>query len=298
MTTAPVRPTTVRPVTNPFTPPVPAMPAPVVSTVSAQVVAVTPVIAREWLRLNNRNRVIRPARVNAYARQMTKGLWTVNGEAIKIATNNDILDGQHRLLAVVKSGVTIHILVVTGLPPETQDTMDGGAKRSSGDVFGLRGEQNATILGSVARKVWLYNSGDRRFSAGENPSTPELVALLDENPGLRRSADIAVRVYHSFRYIPPSVVGCAHHLSSRIDPDAAAWFYERLGTGAELAVRHPVLTLRKRVMTDKDNNKLVPDGLHLAQVLTAWNAVRDDKTLAAIKVPLDSDGKFQLVDPK
>jgi hypothetical protein len=297
MTTAPVRP--IRPAADPFTHPT-LVPAPAATDVRADFVVITPAVARDMLRRNTHNRPIRAARVNGYARLMTGGQWHNNGEAIKIAVDGTILDGQHRLLAVVKSGATITILVVSGLPMEAQSTMDGGAKRNPGDVFALRNEQNATMLGSVTRKVWLWDSGDKRFSAKESPTTPELYALVDKHPGLRRSADIAVRVYHNFRYIPPSVVGAAHHLCSRIAPDEAAWFYEALGTGAELPVKHPVLTLRKRAMTDKDNKKEVTDGLHMAQVLTAWNALRGGKTsLASIKVPTEDEGKFhQVVQPK
>ncbi|MFD0393420.1 hypothetical protein ACFQ3Z_16440 [Streptomyces nogalater] len=48
-------------------------------------------------------------------------------------------------------------------------------------------------------------------------------------------------------------------------------------------------------MTDKDAKRDVSDGRHMAQVLTAWNAVRDGKTsLAAIKIAADAPA----VDPK
>lgn len=294
MTTAPVRPAAV-PATDPFTPaPFAAQPADTAG-VKAEFVVITPDVARAMQRANTHNRPIRAARVNAYARLMAAGLWHNNGEAIKVAADGTILDGQHRVLAVIKSGVTITILLVTGLPRETQATMDGGAKRSTGDVFSLDAESNSTILASVARKVWLWDSGDKRFSSKETVTTPELRALVDQHPAMRRSADIAVRVYHSFRYIPPSVVGAAHHLTSRIDADAATWFFQRLGDGAELSLRHPVLTLRNRVMTDKDAKREVNDGRHMAQVLTAWNAVREGKTsLAAIKINADDP----VVEPK
>jgi hypothetical protein len=292
MTTAPVRP--VRPAADPFTHPT-VIPSPAVTDVKADFIVITPAVAREMLRRNTHNRPIREARVNGYARLMSAGQWHNNGEAIKVAVDGTILDGQHRLRAVVKSGATITILVVSGLPMEAQSTMDGGAKRNPGDVFALRGEQNAAMLGSVSRKIWMWERGDKRFSAKESPTTPELYALVDKYPGLRRSADVAVRVYHTFRYIPPSVVGAAHHLASRTAPDEAAWFFEALGTGAELSLKHPVLTLRNKAMTDKNAKTEVTDGRHLAQVLTAWNAVRDGKkTLGVIRIDPDNP----VVEPK
>jgi hypothetical protein len=288
MTTAPARPVDL------FVEPAAAPAAPVAAGIEAKIVTITPAIAREFLRRNTHNRPVREARVNAYARLMTGGLWHLNGEALKVAVDGTILDGQHRLRAVVKSGITIQTLVVTGLPMEAQETMDGGAKRTAGDVFNLRGEQNSAMLASVARKVWLWDSGDKRFSSKESPSSPELAALLGQHSGLRRSADIAVRTYQTFRYIPPSVVGAAHHLASRIAPDEATWFFQRLGDGAELALRHPVLTLRTKAMADKDAKREVTDGRHMAHVMRAWNAVRAGKTLAVIQIPADDP----VIEPK
>jgi hypothetical protein len=297
MTTAPARPS-ARPVVDPFT--APAVRHSVTDFVTAEftarVVTLSPGLAKEILRRNTRNRPIRPADVSKWARLMAAGKWHLNGEAFKIDVNGDVLDGQHRLLAVVKSGATIQILMVSGLAPEAQETMDSGSKRTTADTYSLRNEQNYRHLAAIARKVWLWDRGDRRFSAKENPSTPELTALLEEFPTLRRSADIAARVYNAhFRAIPPSVVGVAHHLTSRIAPDDATWFFQRLGDGAELPVKHPILTLRTRTQADKDRGLEVTDGRHLAQLHTVWNAVRaGKKSLSVIRVDTDTP----VVEPK
>ncbi|MFD0393422.1 hypothetical protein ACFQ3Z_16450 [Streptomyces nogalater] len=179
MTTAVVHST--RPAADPFTHPK-LVAAPAVVDVKAEFVVITPDVARDMLRRNTHNRPIRQNRVNANVRMMLAGQWDVNGEAVKIAHDGTILDGQHRLLAVVKSGVTITTLVVTGLPLKAQDTMDGGAKRTAGDVFALRGEHNSAILASVARKVWLWDNGDKRFSAGESATTPNSTPSSTRTP--------------------------------------------------------------------------------------------------------------------
>jgi hypothetical protein len=63
----------------------------------------------EFLLIKNTiNRKLRPSIVRDFARQMRLNLWRENtGEAIKITSNGHLLDGQHRLTALVKAGVTL-----------------------------------------------------------------------------------------------------------------------------------------------------------------------------------------------
>ena len=116
MTTAPVR-----PATNPFTTPADAPALPLVSPleVQAEIVTITPAMAKEWLHRNTHNRPIRTARVHAYARVMATRQWHLNGDAIKIAPDGTILDGQPYLLAVPTSGATTPHPAATGPPPAT-----------------------------------------------------------------------------------------------------------------------------------------------------------------------------------
>lgn len=73
-----------------------------------------------------------------YARQMREGLWHFNAETIKFDVNGNLLDGQHRLMAIVKSGCAISCLVVRNLPSEVFSTIDRGTIRSYGDVFSIK----------------------------------------------------------------------------------------------------------------------------------------------------------------
>lgn len=249
----------------------------------SEVIVFTPEDAKEILaRRNTHNRSLSDKAVANYARDMASGNWLQNGEAIKFATDGTLLDGQHRLAAIVAAGVSVPMLVVTGLPAATQETMDAGRKRSLSDAFSLRGEAHATVLASVLRRVWMWDQGDYRFNGNARPSTAECAQLLRERPELRRSCEVATHVRSLFRYLPPSVVGTAHHLCSRISTDEAVWFFARLGDGAELPVRHPVLTLRNRVMSESAERVRVPDFRHMAYVIRAWNAVREGRTMDKI----------------
>jgi hypothetical protein len=247
-----------------------------------EIITVTPAMAEEWLKQNTHNRNVRKRAVADYARDMKAGQWRLNGEAIKFAADGTLLDGQHRLLAVVEASIPVTLMVVTGLATETQETMDAGRKRTAADAFSLRGEANASTLASVLKRVWMWDQGDLRFAGNYTPTTAECAALLEERPEIYRSVEIALRVHSAFRYLPQSVVGTAHHLFSRIAVDEAVWFFCRVGDGADLSANHPILTLRNRVMTDRADSRKVPDYRHMAYLIRAWNAVREDRPLSRI----------------
>jgi hypothetical protein len=253
-----------------------------------EIVAVTPELAAKWLKQNTHNRNLRKRAISDYARDMASGKWRLNGEAIKFAADGTLLDGQHRLHAVVEAGVAIPLMVVNGLAVETQETMDAGRKRSAADAFGLRGEANATVLASVLKRIWMWDQGDHKFRGHIAPTTAECAALLERCPEIHRSVEIAVRTHQAFRYIPQSVAGTAHHVFSRIDADATVWFFARVGDGADLSSGHPILALRNRVMTDRAENRKSPDFQHMAYLIRAWNALRTDRPLARIQQAADA----------
>ncbi len=101
---------------------------------TATFVNVTPPLAEMYLERNGRNRNIRPDVVSNYARDMSAHRWQITGEAIKLDADGNLLDGQHRLRAVIKSGETVTMLVIEGLPPEAQRVMDSGKPRTAGDA--------------------------------------------------------------------------------------------------------------------------------------------------------------------
>lgn len=69
-----------------------------------KVETITPDMAREYLKSNSMNRPLNDRTVNLYAQEMRTGNWKLNGEAICFGKNGALLNGLHRLYAIVKSG--------------------------------------------------------------------------------------------------------------------------------------------------------------------------------------------------
>lgn len=70
---------------------------------------VTPMKAARWLKRNIANRRVSPKVVRNYAGDMSRGEWLLNGEAIKFDRDGNLLDGQHRLGAIVHNGKSVRL---------------------------------------------------------------------------------------------------------------------------------------------------------------------------------------------
>lgn len=102
----------------------------------AKVVDVTPEIARNLIDTSNRdNRKIKPNVVKKYAKMMRNGDWKFSPETISISKSGKLLNGQHRMLAVVESGVTCRFLFATGFDDDVFSVLDRGAVRTRADAL-------------------------------------------------------------------------------------------------------------------------------------------------------------------
>lgn len=122
-----------------------------------EVIKITPEKANEFLGKNIVNRNIRDKRVNQYVKEMQNGRWELNGESIKFNDKGELIDGQHRLTAIVKSGMAIDMCVVWDVPSEVT-ILDRGSGRSTADTLIISGMDkklaNSTVVGIVKLHFW------------------------------------------------------------------------------------------------------------------------------------------------
>lgn len=104
----------------------------------AQLYDVTPDLAATWLEHNTRNRKLRQSVVERYAADMKAGRWMVTGDAIQFDTHGAVINGQHRLWAVLEAGVNVPMMVAFGLDPDVVAVLDDHLKRNLRDVAGIR----------------------------------------------------------------------------------------------------------------------------------------------------------------
>ena len=83
--------------------------------------------------------------INNLKNELMLGEWVATTQGIGFDTNGVLVDGQHRLTAIVESGVTAQLLVCYNLQPDSKLKVDVGRKRSMTDLTGLSGTVIATV---------------------------------------------------------------------------------------------------------------------------------------------------------
>ncbi len=105
---------------------------------TVQRVFVTPTIAADWLSRNHdENRIIRRPKVISAMEDMRGGRWKFTHQGICFDGSDVLLDGQHRLSAIVESGWAVWMLVFRSQTCEITDPIDRNAPRTIGFITGL-----------------------------------------------------------------------------------------------------------------------------------------------------------------
>lgn len=246
-----------------------------------QVEIITPAVAEQMLKANVHNRDLRKRHVAMLAGAMARGEWIPNGDSIKFSTEGVLLDGQHRLQAVIESGASITIPVVRELQSASQITMDTHARRKLSDVLKLNGETNYLTLAGALGVLWQYEHGGLR-AYNTKPTFQQLLQLLEKNPDLRVSVRTGHRIGATLKF-SPSVASVAHWALFRIDATDAQFFFDRLADGANLTENDPIRRLRE-VLLQNAMSKAKFSSTHLfALLIKAWNAYRQGRQVRALR---------------
>jgi len=138
----------------------------------------TPDLAKTMLAKNRKNRPVNWRKVDEFAEQMRCGEWRLHDQGIMLDTEDNILTGQKRLWAVIRSGVNIYMRVSRGNPPDTATVIDRGVPQSSRDLAAREtGRKHSPTEVSVVRAMLV-------LSGCVKPSTDELAAALADQTGV------------------------------------------------------------------------------------------------------------------
>jgi len=123
---------------------------------------VTPVTAAKWLETNHSNRRLRNSNVAA----LTRDMLNLTFQEIPVAvcffldgSMSELANGQHRLSAIVKSGMRQDLLIARNCTREQINAMDIGVKRSITDLVNMLGLDYSKREASIARII-VYGPTD------------------------------------------------------------------------------------------------------------------------------------------
>lgn len=250
----------------------------VVADIRHNVELITVKKAQDMLKKMNVNRPLSRSRIDQYARDMLNESYVFTGEAIKVDVNGFLIDGQHRLHAIIRTGVPQKMLVVRGLPPESQDYMDIGRMRNVGEILHFKGETNGPLIGAIARNIFRIEHG--MMAGGTVISVPEVLSVVEAHPEIKRCAEIAMRGKRdSATPIAPSTQGTAHWMIAQVNGwGDADIFVHRVQTCANEKLGSPVLALQRRCNEIRRSNQRVGHRDYLAMMIKTWNLDATGKT--------------------
>ena len=236
---------------------------------------VTPEMARNWLGGRTRNRNVRDTKVLEYAIDMEAGRWHV-AAALVFNVDGQLIDGQHRLEAVVLHDEPVLFNVVRNAVPEAMLAVDTGLKRTLADFLRMRNVSSATDIAVLIRAMWrwdYYKTFNAVPSTQKSPTIQQAMAYFEEHEGdLHEAVTFATR-YYKRTFIMRSVIGGLHILFNAIDSEDELEFWRLVADGADGAPT--IIALRRRLLENHTKRDKMP-GWHVAAlVIKAWNLWRE-----------------------
>lgn len=122
---------------------------------------ITPDLAYQYLRHSTENRKIRWDVVGRLVRIIRRGEWEVTPDGIAFDTNGRLVNGHHRLHAIIEADTAVYMRVTRRLSPTAWYGIDLGVARTVSDVTGLDRKEV-----DVAQ-FFIQTTGGRHGSPGE-----------------------------------------------------------------------------------------------------------------------------------
>ena len=227
-----------------------------------------------------------------YAQDMIEGRWKEDTcELIKVSKRGVLLDGQHRLLAVVKSNKPIYFHVGYDLPDDVFDVLDTGSIRNASDTFLIKGIKHQNAIPSM---INIYTALKNGYSIlpqkNYRPTNSILLELYYKDEVFWQGVSTkALSWYQSFaKILSPSTMGGLYALLSEINEHDADRFFSQLATGLNIE-NISINLLRQKLMQDKMAPRKMTATLRHALIIKAWNCFRKNEEIKVLKFDMVRD---------
>lgn len=268
------------------------------STIRTYVKKITPEYAAILMQHNNLNRPINRITLEDYKSQIQKGLWKLNGEPIIISNDGVLLNGQHRLTAVIETGLPITSVVVEGVENNDFATIDTGRTRTIADIFNIEEIPNANSVGAIITAFFRLNKVDSSSSSKDNlrrlkMSKPELLDFYRKNSSVLQSVyKFAARCHGKLGLMKTTEVGALYlyltrtlnHSEGKVQAFFEQLFEMTTVTNNTIKILHDTLIkgmLGKIVLTPSLRN---------AYIVKTWNSYIKGKELKVLNYNKDREG--------
>lgn len=236
-----------------------------------------------------KQRKVKYGTVKQYAKDMEAGLWMFNGDTISLSSEGKILNGQHRLRSIVKSGKGQVVLLVEGVAEEAMATMDVGVKRTLENYLQMMEESYVNGSAAIVKAKRLLDEHRMVVDQSNGNISHSIIEFVDtyaDNPAMYKEAvHFAKGINKMIKTYRASEVGGIYlHLTDtlKFDKDVVKDFFNRL-----CSIGLTDKSIYKRCY---DNLSKIKQGQErIKEYMKCWNAmVKGTKNLA----PIDENSWF------
>ena len=201
---------------------------------------------------NTKNRSMKPANLKRLVTAIDNGEWIITNQGLAFDKDGNLLDGQHRLLAIVKTGKTLPIMVARNMDPKIFNCVDTGTARTAADGLYIQGCSASKHLAAGIKVYLLY----KRFPRGSwtfaaVPTHSEILQEYKDNQEVYDEITNQMGVYHrKFHFFNLSVGIPMYKLISEknYSEEILSEFWTQFSEGTNLNIDNPILSFRNQMM--------------------------------------------------
>lgn len=266
-------------------------------TMKLEIVTMTPEWALQILtQQNTSNRHMRRSIVQRYAQSIRAGQWQLTQQGIAISSDGVLLDGQHRLAAIVEAEKPVQIALAIDCDPGIFSVLDTGRARLAADILQVKGATQATAAAAGLKLYLLYKRYPDNIwaeSLRDHPTHTDIDELfVDRQHDIEFATGLAVSTYLKCRQVIKSstVAFALLAIDAGYESAIIEKFCDNLGHGAGLSGFSPILRLRSGltngVLQTKTKTKSGrPTQVLLAALIKAFNYDNEGAEVKLFKLP-------------
>jgi hypothetical protein len=253
---------------------------------------ITPEQARNILATRNgKNRAVRPNTVAKIANDIKEGRWQCTHQGIAFDETNVLIDGQHRLHAIVQANRPCEMLVTYNVSRKTFSVLDCGVSRTASDNLAYANVPRAKLVAPAIKHILLYYRFPKRtWSNIPFPTHSEISNFYAQHSDvIDQISALVTETTRQFKKINPTglAVACYFAVESGHSLTTISTFCHGLGNGAGLSSENPLLIYRQFVINLK---RAAPIDRNLQQYSTAclikvFNCWVSNKNMKQFKAP-------------
>jgi hypothetical protein len=252
--------------------------------IRTEVKTITPRIARNILEKNHLNtRKLSIGKVNTYKNAMLEEEWEFNGIPLLFTENNDLLDGQHRLNALILADKTLSFTCVKGVDRKVFHTIDRGYTRTTGQVLAIEHPEinNPNIIAAAISFVERF-TGDEKFTTAKSPTPNKVLNFLEKNPEIQDGEKYTIPLNN---LLPSSIVVGMYYLLNKKDSVLGKEIFDKLINKEPYISTEPVAVFLKELhelaQYEKRNRDM--QKRYVASLINTWNCYKKNNLNPSIK---------------